>query len=105
MAIFQDNTIRIKLKSYTHNLLTESCNIIINTAKRTNVKSTGPIPLPTRRKIYCVLRSPHVDKDSREHFEIRSHTRIIDIHEPSSQTIDSLMKLNIPAGVDIEIKL
>nr|WCH56388.1 ribosomal protein S10 [Hypnea sp.] len=105
MAISQNNKIRIKLKSYTHYLLTESCKTIIDTAKRTNVKSTGPIPLPTKRKIYCVLRSPHVDKDSREHFEIRLHSRIIYIYEPSSQTIDYLMKLNIPAGVDIEIKL
>ena len=105
MDITQENKIRIKLKSYTYNLLTDSCKIIVDTATRTNVKYTGPIPLPTKRKIYCVLRSPHVDKDSREHFEIKSHTRIIDIHEPSSQTIDYLMKLNIPAGVDIEIKL
>nr|QCI07236.1 ribosomal protein S10 [Hypnea pannosa] len=102
MKISRDNKIRIKLKSYTHHLLTESCKTITNT---TNTKSSGAIALPTKRKIYCVLRSPHVDKDSREHFEIRSHTRIIDIYDPSSQTIDSLMKLNIPAGVDIEIKL
>lgn len=105
MVISQKNKIRIKLKCYDHSLLAQSCNTIINTARRTSVKSVGPIPLPTKRKIYCVLRSPHVDKDSREHFEIRSHARIIDIHEPSSQTVDSLMKLNIPAGVDIEIKL
>nr|QVY58015.1 30S ribosomal protein S10 [Betaphycus gelatinus] len=105
MVISQKNRIRIKLKCYSHDLLAQSCSTIINTAKRTSGKSVGPIPLPTKRKIYCVLRSPHVNKDSREHFEIRSHVRIIDIHEPSSQTIDSLMKLNIPAGVDIEIKL
>nr|YP_010902742.1 ribosomal protein S10 [Hypnea nidulans]WCH54597.1 ribosomal protein S10 [Hypnea nidulans] len=105
MKIAQDNKIRIKLRSYTHHLLTESCKTIINTTSITNTKSSGAIALPTKRKIYCVLRSPHVDKDSREHFEIRSYTRIIDIHDPSSQTIDSLMKLNIPAGVDIEIKL
>nr|YP_010902543.1 ribosomal protein S10 [Hypnea nidifica]WCH54398.1 ribosomal protein S10 [Hypnea nidifica] len=105
MKITEGNKIRIKLRSYTHYLLTESCKTIINTAKTTNTKSSGTITLPTKRKIYCVLRSPHVDKDSREHFEIKSHTRIIDIYEPSSQTIDYLMKLNIPAGVDIEIKL
>nr|YP_009774019.1 30S ribosomal protein S10 [Caulacanthus okamurae]QIZ74636.1 30S ribosomal protein S10 [Caulacanthus okamurae] len=105
MVLTKKSKIRIKLKSYNHYLLTQSCNTIINTTKRTNVNSIGPIPLPTKRKIYCVLRSPHVDKDSREHFEIRSHARIIDIREPSSQTIDSLMKLNIPAGVDIEIKM
>lgn len=105
MTITQNNKIRIKLRSYNQHLLKQSCSIITETSKRTNVKSVGPIPLPTKRKIFCVLRSPHVNKDSREHFEIRSHTRIIDIYEPSSQTIDSLMKLNIPAGVDIEIKI
>nr|YP_010903736.1 ribosomal protein S10 [Hypnea wynnei]WCH56588.1 ribosomal protein S10 [Hypnea wynnei] len=105
MKITKDNKIRIKLRSYTHNLLTESCKTIIDTTKITNTNCSGTITLPTKRKIYCVLRSPHVDKDSREHFEIKSHARIIDIYEPSSQTIDSLMKLNIPAGVDIEIKL
>nr|QCI05037.1 ribosomal protein S10 [Callithamnion tetricum] len=99
------NKIRIKLKAYNHNLLNISCNTIIETVNRTASHVTGPIPIPTKRKIYCVLRSPHVDKDSREHFEIRIHTKLIDINEPSSQTIDSLMKLNIPAGVDIEVKL
>ena len=105
MNIKEQNRIRIKLKSYDHNLLNISCKNIIDTAYRTNAKSLGPIPLPTKRKIYCVLRSPHVDKDSREHFEIRSHSKIIYILEPSSQTIDSLMKLNIPSGIDIEVKL
>ena len=99
------NKIRIKLKAYNHNLLNISCNTIIETANRTASNVIGPIPIPTKRRIYCVLRSPHVDKDSREHFEIRIHTKLIDINEPSSQTIDSLMKLNIPAGVDIEVKL
>jgi len=97
--------IRIKLKTYNHNLLKISCNNILETIKRTESQIIGPIPLPTRRKIYCVLRSPHVDKDSREHFEIRIHSKLIEIETPSSQTIDALMKLNIPAGVDIEIKL
>nr|QCI09118.1 ribosomal protein S10 [Inkyuleea mariana] len=105
MTLSQNSKIRIKLKTYDHNLLTISCQTIISAANRSNAKVIGPIPLPTKRKIYCVLRSPHVDKDSREHFEIRSHSKIIDIYEPSSQTIDSLMKLNIPAGVDIEVKL
>lgn len=105
MTILNKNKIRIKLKGYDHHLLTESCNTIISTANRTKVKTIGPIPLPTKRRIYCVLRSPHVDKDSREHFEIRSHSRIIDIYEPISQTIDALMKLNIPPGIDIEVKL
>lgn len=105
MKILENNKIRIKLKAYNSNLLNESCHTIIYSIQRTNIKVIGPIPLPVKRKIYCVLRSPHVDKDSREHFEIRSHTKIIEIYEPSSETIDSLMKLNIPAGVDIEVKL
>nr|YP_009745158.1 ribosomal protein S10 [Halymenia maculata]QIG87168.1 ribosomal protein S10 [Halymenia maculata] len=105
MTLSKQNRIRIKLKAYDSHLLTKSCETIIHTADINNTKVVGPIPIPTKRKIYCVLRSPHVDKDSREHFEIKSHTKIIYIHDPSSQTIDSLMKLNIPAGVDIEIKL
>nr|YP_010985924.1 ribosomal protein S10 [Grateloupia asiatica]WOL36842.1 ribosomal protein S10 [Grateloupia asiatica] len=105
MTLSKQNRIKIKLKAYDSYLLTNSCTTIIDTAKRNNTEIKGPIPLPTKRKIYCVLRSPHVDKDSREHFEIRSHKRIIYIYNPSSQTIDSLMKLNIPAGVDIEVKL
>lgn len=100
-----ENKIRIKLKAYSQTILTKSCDTIIETVNRTEAKAIGPIPLPTKRKIYCVLRSPHVDKDSREHFEIRTHSKMIDIYEPSSQTIDSLMKLNIPSGVDIEVKL
>nr|YP_010502407.1 30S ribosomal protein S10 [Grateloupia turuturu]UXC96820.1 30S ribosomal protein S10 [Grateloupia turuturu] len=105
MTLSKQNKIKIKLKAYDRYLLTNSCATIIDTAKRNNTKTRGPIPLPTIRRIYCVLRSPHVDKDSREHFEIRSHKRVIYIYNPSSQTIDSLMKLNIPAGVDIEVKL
>jgi small subunit ribosomal protein S10 len=105
MKIINKTQIRIILKAYSHKLLNNSCSNIIETANRTNAISVGPIPLPTRRKIYCVLRSPHVDKDSREHFELKTHKRIIDIYEPSSQTIDALMKLNLSAGVDIEIKL
>ena len=97
--------IRIKIKSYHSSLIVNSCNQIIDTVSRTDAKIVGPIFLPTRKKVYCVLRSPHVDKDSREHFEIRTHSRIIDIYTVSSQTIDSLMKLNIPSGVDIEVKL
>nr|YP_009565149.1 ribosomal protein S10 [Gelidium galapagense]QBA96500.1 ribosomal protein S10 [Gelidium galapagense] len=100
-----ENKIRIKLKAYNYNILNESCQEIIQTASRTQAKTIGPIPMPTKRRIYCLLRSPHVDKDSREHFEIRTHKKIIDICEPSSQTIDLLMKLNIHAGVDIEVKL
>jgi len=105
MLTITNNKIRIKLKAYDNKVLKICCQNIIETTKRTEAKIIGPIPLPKKRKIYCVLRSPHVDKDSREHFEIRTYSKIIDIHEPSSQTIDSLMKLNIPAGVDIEVKL
>nr|YP_009392335.1 ribosomal protein S10 [Osmundaria fimbriata]ARW60897.1 ribosomal protein S10 [Osmundaria fimbriata] len=105
MSDIQKDTIRIKLKTYDHTLLKISCKSIIETANRTNAKAIGPVSIPTKRKIYCVLRSPHVDKDSREHFEIRIHTKVIDVYQPSSQTIDALMKLSIPAGVDIEVKL
>jgi small subunit ribosomal protein S10 len=101
----QKQKIRIKLKSYEISSLNNSCNKIIETTSRTESLSMGPIPIPTKRKIYCVLRSPHVNKDSREHFETRTHKRIIDIYEPSSKTIDSLLKLDLPAGVNIEIKI
>nr|BDA98177.1 ribosomal protein S10 [Proteomonas sp. NIES-1005] len=101
----QKQKIRIRLKGYEIPLLTDSCNKIIETASRTDSLTMGPIPLPTKRKIYCVLRSPHVNKDSREHFEIRTHKRIIDIYEPSAKTIDSLMKLDLPSGIDIDVKL
>jgi small subunit ribosomal protein S10 len=101
----QKQKIRIRLKAYESSLLNQSCEKIIETASRTNSLTTGAIPMPTKRKLYCVLRSPHVDKDSREHFEIRIHKRIIDIYEPSSQTIDSLMKLDLPSGVDISVVL
>ena len=99
----QKQKIRIRLKAYESTLLNQSCEKILDTAARTNSLTMGPVPMPTRRKIYCVLRSPHVDKDSREHFEIIIHKRIIDIYEPSSQTIDSLMKLDLPSGVDISV--
>lgn len=103
--INQKQKIRIKLKSYDTSLITASCEQIVNAVSITDARVVGPVPLPTKRKIYCVLRSPHVDKDSREHFEIRTHARMIDVHTLSSETIDSLMKLNIPCGVDIEVKL
>lgn len=99
----QKQKIRIRLKAYEPSILTESCNKILDTAARTNGLTMGPVPMPTNRKIYCVLRSPHVDKTAREHFEIRIHKRIIDIYDPSSQTIDSLMKLDLPSGVDISV--
>ncbi len=97
--------IRIRLKSYDHRLLDRSADQIVETAKRTGAAVCGPVPLPTRKRVYCVLRSPHVDKKSREHFEIRVHTRLIDINDPTPNTADALMRLDLPAGVDIEVKL
>ena len=97
--------IRIKLKSFDHNVLDKSAGEIVNTARRTGAMTSGPVPLPTRRSIYTVLRSPHVDKKSREQFEVRVHKRLIDISQSTPQTIDALMKLELPAGVDVEIKL
>lgn len=97
--------IRIRLKSYDHRLLDKSADQIVDTAKRTGATVCGPVPLPTRKRIYCVLRSPHVDKKSREHFEIRVHKRLIDINDPTPTTADALMRLDLPAGVDIAVKL
>lgn len=97
--------IRVCLKAYDHKLLDSSADKIIETAKRTDAKVAGPIPLPTRRKVFCVLRSPHTDKKSREHFEQRVHKRIIDIIDPTRQTTDELSRLDLPSGVDIEVKL
>ena len=97
--------IRVKLKGYTHQDLEKATKDIVNTAKRTGARVCGPIPLPTWIEKYTVLRSPHVDKKSREQFEIRTHKRLIDIHSPTPKTVDSLMRLDLPAGVDIEIKL
>jgi len=96
--------IRIRLKAYDHNLIDKSTQKIIQTARTTGAVISGPIPLPTRRTVWTVLRSPHVDKKSREQFETRVHKRLIDILHSSSKTIDALMKLELPAGVDIEIK-
>ncbi|MEK6745192.1 MAG: 30S ribosomal protein S10 [Nitrospirota bacterium] len=97
--------IRIRLKGYDHRLLDQSVVEIIDTAKRTGAKVSGPIPLPTRINRWTVLRSPHVDKKSREQFEIRTHKRLLDILDPTPQTVDALMKLDLAAGVDVEIKL
>jgi len=97
--------IRIRLKAYDHNLLDQSVRDIVDTAKRTGAKVAGPIPLPTAINKFCVLRSPHVDKKSREQFEIRTHKRLIDILEPTQATVDALGKLDLSAGIDIEIKL
>ena len=97
--------IRIRLKAYDHKLLDQSALEIVQTAKETGARVAGPIPLPTRINRYCVLRSPHVDKKSREQFEIRTHKRLLDILEPTQQTVDALMKLDLAAGVDVEISL
>ena len=97
--------IRIRLKSYDHKLLDQSANDIVDTASKTGAKVVGPIPLPTRINKYTVLRSPHVDKKSREQFEMRTHKRLLDILEPTQQTVDALMKLDLSPGVDVEIKL
>lgn len=97
--------IRIRLKAYDHRVLDQSAEEIVETAKRTGAKLCGPIPLPTEIERYTVLRSPHVDKKSREQFEIRTHKRLLDILDPTAKTIDELKKLNLPAGVDIKIKL
>jgi small subunit ribosomal protein S10 len=97
--------IRIKLKSYDHSLVDKSAEKIIRTVKQTGAVVSGPIPLPTKKSIYTVLRSPHVDKKSREQFEHRSHKRLIDILSTSSKTVDALMKLELPSGVDVEIKV
>ena len=97
--------IRIRLKAFDHKILDASAEKIVETAKRTGADVAGPIPLPTERNVYTILRSPHVNKDSREQFEMRTHKRLIDILEPTPKTMDSLMRLDLPAGVDIEIKL
>ncbi|HEX2172720.1 MAG TPA: 30S ribosomal protein S10 [Dehalococcoidia bacterium] len=97
--------IRIRLKAYDHKLLDQSAQQIVETAERTGAAVAGPIPLPTKIEKYTVLRSTFIDKDSREQFEIRTHKRLIDILEPSPKTVDNLMRLNLPSGVDIEIKL
>ena len=97
--------IRIRLKAYDHELIDQSSKKIVDTAKRTGARVSGPVPLPTERNLYCVIRGPHKDKDSREHFEIRTHKRLIDILDPTPRTVDSLMRLDLPAGVNIEIKV
>ena len=97
--------IRIRLKAFDHQLLDKSASDIVETAKRTGARVAGPIPLPTHISRYTVLRGPHVDKKSREQFEIRTHKRLLDIIEPTAKTVDELKKLNLPAGVDITIKI
>ena len=97
--------IRIRLKAFDHRVLDQSTNEIVNTAKRTGANVRGPIPLPTNKRRFTVLRGPHIDKKSREQFEMRTHKRLLDIIDPTPQTVDALMKLDLAAGVDVEIKL
>ncbi len=99
-----DEKIRIRLKAYDHRVLDQSAKEIVDIAKRTGARVSGPVPLPTSINRYTVLRSPHVDKKSREQFEIRTHKRLVDILEPTPQTVDALMKLDLPAAIDVEIK-
>ena len=96
--------IRIRLRAYEHRVIDQSAEKIVDQAKRTGARVKGPIPLPTRIRRFCVIRGPHIDKESMEHFELRTHNRLIDIHEPTNKTIDALNKLSLPAGVDIKIK-
>src|SRR3989338_7960426 len=97
--------IRISLKAYDHRILDQSAVLIAEAAERTGAAVAGPVPLPTEVKKFCVIRSPHIDKDSREQFEIRTHKRLVDILDPTSKAVDALMRLQMPSGVDIEIKL
>jgi small subunit ribosomal protein S10 len=99
------NSIRIRLKAFDHEIIDKSTRMIVETVLRTNAKIRGPIPLPTDKHRFTVIRGPHIDKDSREHFEMRIHKRLIDIVEPNNKTIDSLQRIELPAGVDIEIKI
>ncbi|MBT3373937.1 MAG: 30S ribosomal protein S10 [Rhodospirillaceae bacterium] len=101
----ESQNIRIRLKAFEHRVLDQATSEIANTAKRTGARVRGPIPLPTRIEKFTVLRSPHIDKKSREQFEIRTHKRLLDIIDPTPQTVDALMKLDLAAGVDVEIKL
>src|ERR1700727_374773 len=103
--VMDSQNIRIRLRAYDHRVLDQSTSEIVNTAKRTGARVRGPIPLPTKIEKYTVLRSPHIDKKSREQFEIRTHKRVLDIVDPTPQTVDALMKLDLSAGVDVEIKL
>ena len=103
-TVVSSEKVRIRLKAYDHVVLDQSAEKIVDTAKKTGAKVSGPIPLPTQKEIVTILRSPHKHKDSREQFEMRTHKRVIDILYPTQKTMDSLMKLELPAGVDIEIK-
>ena len=105
MAAATQNKIRIRLKAYDHSAIETAAKEIVETATRTGATVSGPVPLPTEKNVYCVIRSPFKDKDSREHFEMRIHKRLLDIVEPTSKTVESLQRLDLPAGVDIEIRL
>jgi small subunit ribosomal protein S10 len=106
MATLTQNKIRIRLKAYEHASIEAAAKEIVDTARRTGAQISGPVPLPTEKNVYCVIRSPFKDKDSREHFEIRTHKRLIDILQPTPKTVDSLQRLDaLPAGVDIQIQL
>jgi small subunit ribosomal protein S10 len=106
MATLPTTKIRIRLKAYDHDAIDRAAREIVGTAQRTGASVSGPVPLPTERNIYCVIKSPFKDKDSREHFEIRTHKRLIDIHEPTPKTVDELQRIEtLPAGVDVEIRL
>ena len=105
MANNSAGTIRIRLKAYDHEVIDQSAKKIVETVLRTQAKVRGPVPLPTEIRKYTLIRSPHVDKDSREHFEMRIHKRLIDIMDPTPKTIDSLQRLELPAGVEIELKI
>jgi small subunit ribosomal protein S10 len=100
-----NQTIRIRLKAFDHRVLDQSTHEIVNTAKRTGAQVRGPVPLPTNIKKFSIIRSPHIDKSSQEQFEMRTHKRLIDIVDPTPQTVDALMKLDLAAGVDVEIKI
>jgi small subunit ribosomal protein S10 len=97
--------VRIRLKAFDHQIVDQSASKIVETARRTGARIAGPVPLPTEKNIYCVNRGPNIDKESMEHFEMRTHKRLIDILDPGPKTIDALMRLDLPSGVDIEIKL
>ena len=104
MNLYKPEKLRIGLKAYDSRILDDSCNKIVDVVNTSGTQVVGPIPLPTQRRIYCVLRSPHVNKDSREHFEIRTHKRLIDVYAPSEQTMENLRNLDLSSGVDVEIK-
>lgn len=97
--------VRIRLRAYDYRLIDQSAEKIVDTAKRSGARIGGPVPLPTNVRRFCIIRGPHIDKESMEHFEIRTHNRLIDIFEPNNKTIDALMRLDLPSGVDIQIKL